>query len=1457
MAADAGFQGRDFGDYPTLRSSIFDKVAAAAISRYPMENDRFGLELDRVHYLDRKPFSPKEQKQAILRGDTLYHRLAGTWKLRDKSTNQILSERQAVVARVPYLTDRGTFIYNGVEYAVANQLRLRPGIYTRQRDSGELEAHFNVKPGTGRSFRVFMEPETGVFRMGVGQAKLKLYPVLQAMGVSDQELGAAWGKDLLQANMAAADPRAVDRAFKSLASTREVLQEQDRNEEVSKEAEDARGFSIKEALEKAELDPETTQTTLGKPFTTAGGASIVEATKKLLGISKGTAKTDDRDSLMFQKFVAPDDAFAERISLDSGQVGKKLLWKATFRRNVDKIPTSALTGQLDEVLLRSGLGQTLEETNPFEIYDQALRVTRMGQGGIPSTDSIPDEARALSPSHFGFIDPARTPENEKIGVDNRLAAQTKYGLDGQLYTKMLDRGGKESWVTPQMTAKAVVGFPGEDVSAEAVRAMVNSKDIRYVPRRDVDYWLPESSSMFTAGANLIPFASSAKGGRVLMAAKFFTQALPLKTPEAPLVRNRAPDGRSFDEVYGTRVGAVRAKEQGTVVDVASDGIDVKGPAGITHYPLFADLPYNRRTFLNNTPTVKVGDVVEPGKLLARSNFTDADGATAMGTNLRIGYFPYRGLTYEDAMVISESAAKKLSTEHLYQRVVENDEDKEIGRKGYLSIYPGKYPHEILKTIDERGAVKPGTVVKQGDPLILALDKRRSTVLQRSKGPMFRDSSVVWDRSVPGIVTDVAETKDGGLNVTVKAYVPVEVGNKLAGRAGDKGVVAKVIPDSEMPTDVSGKPLEMIINPLTVVSRGNPSQIAELLLGKVARKRGAPVVMPGFSSESLMDIVAQELKKEGLSDAENLLDPKTGRTIPKVMTGERFIMGLHQMAETSAKTRGEQGAFSSEELPTGGASAPKGKRISRMETLALMAHGGWKNLEESQIVRGQKNDDYWQAFRLGLTPPAPKIPLIYRKFLAHLQGAGINLAKKDNKIFMFAMTDKDVDRLSFGEVKDPSTVKHTSLEPIQGGLFDPNLTGGHNGKNWTHVTLAEPMPNPIMEDPIRRLLGLTKAKYEDLIAGKTELHGESGGTGVRNLLSRIDVDQSIAAYSDEFKTGAMSKRDNAAKVLGFLQALKKQGVHPKELVLTKVPILPPLYRPIVAIKNTTRSSSPNWLYQDLLNANKDLDEYQKEAGPRASAEERLRVYHAVKAVAGLGDPINQRTQNQGVVGLLGAVFGDSPKYGAFQRKVLGMPVEVVGRSVISPNPDLNMDQVGLPENQAWTVYRPFIIRRLVREGMSATNAAQAVAGKSDSARRALQKETENRPVLINRAPTMHKYGFMAAWPVLVKGDTLQLSPVVTKGFGADFDGDAMNYHPAVSDEAIKEAVNKMMPSKNLMSVLQFKPHYLPSQEFLYGLYLAGKTVNKKVRRTFASKEDALKAFHRGEIDIGDPVSIPGR
>jgi DNA-directed RNA polymerase subunit beta' len=458
--------------------------------------------------------------------------------------------------------------------------------------------------------------------------------------------------------------------------------------------------------------------------------------------------------------------------------------------------------------------------------------------------------------------------------------------------------------------------------------------------------------------------------------------------------------------------------------------------------------------------------------------------------------------------------------------------------------------------------------------------------------------------------------------------------------------------------------------------------------------------------------------------------------------------------------------------------------------------------------------------------------------------------------IMALTDKDTDQLAgTREIKNAETVDWRTMKPKAGGLFDASLTGGPGGNRWAYIKLHEPLPSPVMEEPIRRILGLTEKQLHEIIQGKQELKGRTGPVAIKEALDRLNLTKEIERARAEIHSGKRTARDAAVRRLGYLRSAERLGIHPRDWVISKVPVLPPAFRPVLTgPKNLPMVADANFLYKELFDANKMVGTMQTAVGEDIG-DERLATYQALKGVTGLGDPIHPKNQERQVRGILKHVFGASPKLGTVQRRLLGSSVDFVGRSVITPNPDLDMDQVAVPENSAWEIYRPFVIRRLVQSGMPRLQAARVTKERSAAAREALVAEMSQRPVIVNRAPTLHRYGIMAAWPRLTKNSSLEVSPLTVKGFGADFDGDAVNYHVPTTPEAVQEAVDKLLPSRNLLSVTDFKAQHMPSQEYVGGLYEASARVDTKNKpRVFATVADAIRAYRRGEIDVDRQVEI---
>jgi DNA-directed RNA polymerase beta subunit len=1803
---------RDFADIDAVRNGVLDGVKNA-YSSAKMENKQHRLEFADVEYNKPKAFTLKDEKDVKLRNSRLYWNLHGRMKVFDKTTGALLSEdaEPRKLAEVPYLTSTGTWIHNGVEYGTAGaQMRLRPGAYTRIQSNGDIETQFNVLKGSG--FRVKMEPSTGVFKMQAHQAQMKLYPVLRALGYTDADLEKHWGREILNANKAADDKTQGVTVTKLVHKLGGFADRTATAEEAQKR--------LPEILDKLELDPGVMKRTLGSPYAKVSPDVILSATKKIMAVNRGEQEPDDRDALVFQSFHSPEDFFREHVEKDAGQFQRQALWKAGFKKSTEAVPDGYFTKQLRSVLLGSGLTAPLSEINPIEMFDQRHKITRMGEGGISSGDVVPEGSRGVQPTHFGFIDPIRAPESGMVALDLRAAAGTQLGSDGRMYQTVRNpKTGKSESISTDNFADSVVAFPGEMNPANPkakVRAMVNGK-VTYVEPSKVDYELQHPASMWSPTTYMIPFLSGIKGQRASMGSRMQTQALALREAEAPLVQARDPrTARGLPDLMGVHMGAVFARGEGVVKAVGPDGIDVAYPEGTHTHEIYNHHPLNQKSFLHSTAVVRPGQTVRQGDILARSNFTDAKGSAAFGKNLLTAYHVMDGLTHEDAVVISESAAKKLASEQMYTFEKERgDLVHDIGKDSYVAKYGGTFSKEQLDRIGPEGSIKPGSIVQKGDPLILAVGKKPISVkgsIVKKAGSDFTDAAELWEHDAPAEIVDVRRTPSGVI-VTAKSYTPTHEADKLcysedtefltwngwklgselvldeplaslgpcgqleylrpdsinvydhsgrmyslettqvsllvtenhslyanprngngrgayglhradalygktyklknnadlllpgvdprfkalpdyvapagqgglgikkweggqisskcyafllgaflsegcvlwqpdsgnygisisqkkpegvkallaafrehslsytmgedgfviygkalallfseisppghrkvahlkripqevwgwtvelqsdllqwlmwgdgstgktsmvytttsgglagdiqrlalhlgvaanvrptaarrgvikgkeyqfrarydvifylkknhpeinhghhttqggqkeawvqyegkvycpslprnhtlyvrrrgkaiwcgnSGLFGNKGVVSKVIPDSEMLRSADGSVIDVIMNPMGVASRVNPSALAEAALGKIAKKHGKPYVVEGFPKGSIRAFAIAELAKHGMSDTETITDPKTGRKIPGVFVGVPYLMKLHHLAEGKESAR-STGAYTSEGRPARG-SYEGSKRLGFMELSALLSHGVPNFLEDAKLVRGQRNDEYWQMYRLGHTPPPPKISLAHEKFENSLRAAGVHLRKESTRTQLVPATKQEIETLAGSrEITVPDTVDFDTGDPVPGGLFDVGVTGGRDGTHWGHVKLTSPIPSPLMEDPLRSILGLTKKAYRDVLAGNQELNGHKGPHALQEALGAVEIPREIASTMEAIKSGKKSTRDADVKKLGYLKAMERMGIHPKDLILDKVPVIPPKYRPISKFEDMVLSADMNYLYKDLMEANKNVALHKEAFG--TEGDPRLQLYDALKAVQGIGAPITQENQDRAVRGALKQIVGTAPKHGAYQRKVIGSALDFTGRGVITPDVHLDIDEVGLPLEMSWNIFKPFVVRRLARSGMQAKDALEAWKKRSPRAAEALEKELQERPVVLNRAPSLHKYNMTGHFARPMAGHAIRVSNLILKGHAGDYDGDALTIHVPVGDKAVRDVKEKMMPSKMLLHAGTFDVHMVPPQGFVTGLYLGTKSSGKEPRK-FATKADMIRAYRSGELDADDPVII---
>jgi DNA-directed RNA polymerase subunit beta' len=1463
-----------------------DRVAGTVGGLFPIVGKRHTLELGQVEVNDKLHIDDiRSQKEAKLGNRTWAVPVEARVVLRDNQTGKKVDEQKVRLMSLPKHTRRYSHIVDGQEYQIDNQWRLKSGVYARVKDNGELQSSFNL--AKGRGFSLEFDPKSRQFNMNYGTSNIPLAPILREMGVPQAQIQDKWGGAISEANEKNVE-QAIMKFYK--ASTGEKAEN----------FEQARAH-LKETFGATELRPDTTKVTLGTGYKKVTGNALMDAATKLLHVSQGKAEPDPRDSLMFKELHSTEDFFAERIQKSSRDILRRVQNTLDRKKNVREIVGPDIFNRPIRTMYRTSLANVPDQTNPLEMISGQMKTTITGEGGIKSAHGITEEAKLVDPSHLGYLDPIHTPEGASTGVSLRMPiGARKKGHDVTI--KMFNvKTGKNEDVNPEKAMSAHVVLPdqvrwenGKPVPAgKTVKMSGPGNDVIEGSMKSADYVMRDPIQMFSMASNLVPFIAADHPNRSTMAGRHMEQAIPLQNRKAPLVQSLAGT-KTFEQVMGQYAGHV-SRVNGEVVQVKKDGIIVKDDAGKKHeVQIYDNFPLNAdKAFLHSTPTVKVGDKVKKGQSVADTNFTDK-GNLALGTNLKVGYMPYKGYNFEDGIVISESAAKELASEHLHRKTLQRDKEHVLSKKKFQAYSPDAITRDQADKLDDEGVIKPGQLVMPGDTLIAALREKKDTRedkelarIHKSLVKPYIDASVKWEADHPGIVQEVVR-KGKKMAVHVKTLESAEVGDKLAGRHGNKGIITKILPDDEMPQTKDGNALQILMNPTGVPGRTNLGQVLETAAGKIAEKTGKPYVIKNFQpNEDLHAKVTADLKAHGFSTdgKEEIIDPTTGKSLGKVLTGPQHVIKLKHQVEKKlvARAGGPGYAYDRNLVPKGG--GPHGAQaLGTLGLYSMLAHGAKANLREMQTLKSDagQNDEFWAALQAGEPLPAPRPTFAYKKFTSYLNTLGVNVKKEGNNLSLVPFTDQQVKEMSNGEIKDAGRmVRAKDLRPEKGGLFDPKVTGGMEGTKWSHIRLAEPMPNPLFERAIQSLTGLDQKKYMSVVTGQKALDkngnliddldaGATGGAAINGLLKKIDTKTALEQAQKELSNPGLkgNRLDQANKKVKFLQALDKAGMSARDAYMVQnIPVMPPSMRPLSQLPNgDINLDDVNGHYKGLHITSNKLKSISPLLPEEEKQELRQELYDGMRAFTGLGGYPKQ--EYRGVLDIIGGKRLEtsggratgrkvgSPKEGFFQKKLVQRKQDLSMRSTIIPEPALGLDEVGLPRRAALEIYKPFVVRELRGlTGMTPLEAQQKIKDGGELVNKALERVVESRPVLLKRDPALHKYSVQAFKPRIVGGKAVQIHPLVTSGYNADFDGDTMAAFVPVGNEAVEEA-KKMYPSRNLFSPSTGSLMYSPTLETQLGLYGLTQQTGKKTDKQFKDIKELHAAVNKGQVGFNDQLKVGG-
>jgi len=1462
-----------------------------------VENDKIKLVADNVEVVKKYEHDDlAKQKDIADKQQVFSDEIRADLKLISKETGEVIDTALGVkIAEIPKVTDRMTYLIKGNEYQTSMQPRLKSGVYTKTQSNGEISSYFNVDKtvdfdrGFNNDFRIDFEPESKIFSMRYGGKKIPLLSTLKALGVSSRDLEAKWGKEVLDENERMYG-RHEERDIKKLYSA--VFGKEPGKDEKLADL----SATIKERLFDTRLNPEVTSITLGKAYDKVNGSAILDASKKIIDINRGVEDEDDRESLMFKNIVGIETHIKERLVKSSKQIANNIAHKLGKTGKINSsISSQMFRPYIEGVITGSQISNPPNQTNIMSIIGESTKITPMGEGGIGSANAITDSMRVLSNTEAGFVDPLHTPEGGGIGISKHLSNGTVV-VEGTPYSTFINRkSGKKEMKSPSELYSKYLSFPDQFDSNGKPKnkkvSVIHKGKMTTVDASEVDYVIPSSEFMFDTAAASIPFLDSIQGNRGLTASKMQEQSVSLTNREKPLFNIMAGNGKSLSKALGSSIAVPKSPVDGVVENLTDELMVIKGKDGKSHeIQLYHNFSLNSESFLNNDPLVKIGDKVEKGQILADNNFTK-DGHVALGANLRVAYMPYRGWNYEDSAVISESGAKKLQSQHMYDFKARRSSGGTFDKKKFAAYYPEETSSKTMAKLDANGIIKVGQKVEHGDILIAHMEPVAPTADDIAVGRLDKqlkrdmaNNSVKWDKGHVGIVTSV--TKHGNnVVVNVKTKEDMKKADKIAGLHGNKHIISEILPDDQMPFDpVTGKHIELTMSPIGVSNRINTSQLLENAAGKIAEKTGKQYEIHNFEDTDNSRKVMRALKANGLSDKDKLINPETGKPFKsEIANGVSHILKLEHTIDHKFSSRYRGGYDSNEQASSGGHHG--GKNVGRMESAALLARGATANLEEIFGVKGQRNDEYWRNMEMGIPTPTPKSPaFVWDKFLAMSKGAGVNIERKGKSFTMKPMTDEDIMKISAGELTRPTeTYRKKNFEPVNGGLFDPKIVGGMRGDKYSHIQLPESILNPITAKAVAGILEMPESRLEAIAEGtqfiskktgenvsKGHADGYTANEAIKSLLKNIDLDKEYEQAKKQSElTHSTADLNKLNRKMNYIKGLKKNGLEAKDLMISKVLVTPSKFRPMIQMgaDGTVIIADENELYQQVAQTSKALEDHKDAMNdlPKSvlgitAAEGRGQLYKDVRALQGLSEPTAYLHKIKKKKGFLAQIDGGDKqtKEGYYQNKVMERRQDLVGRSTITLNPSLGGDQMGIPEEMATDIFRPFIMQKLVSWGYKPLDAKKQVDDDSSVFKKAREVVAGERLIIANRAPSLHKWNMTAFHPVLTKGKSIETPAVViSKNFDGDFDGDTFQIHVPVSKKALEEAYT-MLPSVNMLKTGYGSVLNMPDMDMIAGAYLAskGEGSDGKVHE-FKTLEEMQKAIKSHKIDHSDMVKIGKR
>ena len=988
-------------------------------------------------------------------------------RLINKETGEV-KEQEVFMGDFPLMTEKGTFIINGAERVIVSQLVRSPGVYFGKTidTSGKTIYSASIIPNRGAWLEFEFDINNALYVRIDRTRKLPVTILLKGIGLGNnlQLLEKFNNSEVIQntierdntqneeealieiyKRLRPGEPPTVDSArslFNTLFfdSKRYDLASVGRYK-INKKL----GLNLSPKAVPAHINEDGEEVPAIEAVKTITIEDVEAVVRYLLGLLDGKGEVDDIDHLGNRRLKSVGELLQNQIRIGLSRMERVVRERMTIQ-DMDVITPQALinirpvVAAIKEFFGSSQLSQFMDQTNPLTELTHKRRLSALGPGGL-SRERAGFEVRDVHHSHYGRMCPIETPEGPNIGLIGSLttyARVNEYGFIETAYRRVVNGTVTDEIVyqTADEEDKYIIAQANEPFDPDTRKFLHSKVSVRYkeailvVPAEQVDFMDVSPKQLVSIATALIPFLENDDANRALMGSNMQRQAVPLLKTEAPFVGT----GMEYKAAVDSSVVEV-AKESGYIQKVSADQIIVKRDDGKTDlYKLYKFKRSNQGTCINQRPIVQTDQRVVKGQVIADGPSTE-QGELALGRNVLVAFMTWEGYNYEDAILISE----KLVTDDVFTSIhIEEYEcearDTKLGAEEITRDIPN-ISEGSLDDLDQSGIIRVGAEVRPGDILVgkvtpkgeteLTAEERLLRAIFGEKAREVRDTSLKVPHGESGKVVDVkvfsrenGDELSPGVNQLVRVYVAqkrkVSEGDKMAGRHGNKGVIAKILPVEDMPFLPDGSPVEIVLNPLGVPSRMNIGQVLETHLGWAAKALGVHVATPVFNGATEDDIT-EFLQKAGLSEDGKitLYDGRTGEAFDhRITVGYIYMLKLAHLVDDKIHARSTGPYSLVTQQPLGGKAQFGGQRFGEMEVWALEAYGASYTLQEILTV---KSDDVvgrvktYEAIVKGENIPEPGVPESFKVLIKELQSLGLNvkILSEEEKEVEFKDDEDDV------------------------------------------------------------------------------------------------------------------------------------------------------------------------------------------------------------------------------------------------------------------------------------------------------------------------------------------------------------------------------------------------------------------------------------------------------------------